>query len=90
MGRALRYGRQGGSDLQRGVPEVRRVAVRAMRAQRRLRAPAGGPDGEDGDRGQPLAQHQLLLYCGGAERSVRAAAQQEVLHPGQRVNQPAR
>lgn len=90
VGGAVRHGRPGRPDLQRGVPALRGQAVRAVRAQRRLRPPAGGPDREDGDGGQPSAQHQLLLHRGGAERGVRAAAQQEVLHPGQRVHQPAR
>lgn len=86
VGRTVRHRRQGRPDVQRGVPQVRGQALRALRSECGLRATAGGPDGEDGDGGQPPPQHQLHLHGGSPERRVGAAAQQEVLHTGQRVN----
>lgn len=90
VGRTVWHGWQVGPDLQRGVPAVRDQALWAMRVECRLCPPAGWTDGEDGDGGQPSPQHQLHVHCGGLERRVGAAAQQEVLHPGQCVDQPAR
>lgn len=89
MGGAVGRGGPGGPDLQRGLPEVRGPAVRAVRGERRLRAAAGRPDGENGDRGQSPPQHQLHVLRGGLEQRVGAAAQQEVLHAGQRVHKSA-
>lgn len=87
---AVRRRGQGGPHLQRELSPERGAAVGAVRRQRWLRAPAAGADGEDGDCGQPPPQHQLLLRRGSPERRVRAAAQEEVLHPGQRVHESAR
>lgn len=89
VGGSIWHGWQIRPDLQCGVPALCGKAVRAMWVERRLCPPAGWPDGEDGDGSQSSPKHQLHVQCGGFERRVGAAAQQEVLHPGQRVDQPA-
>lgn len=54
-----------------------------------LCASASRSDGKNGHCGQSPSQHQLHIHCRSLKWSVRAAAQQEVLHPSQCVNKPS-